>query len=316
MSTLLLGGGKIAKPNLLRQLLLSQGPPAVTTRAMVPSTWITHKNRHYTAWCRGDLPERLVRRIAVQPDDFIVQNAGRPVKISRESLIVVADLALGESTVPAAFKRYAPRTWWKAVAALFRPSRAFAACRRAQALAAHGIPTALPLAAIQPRGFRSPGVSFLATQWIEGAENLHLYGWRLAELPPAVRRRSAVACAESLGHLLGRMHAAGIDHRDLKAPNLLAVERNGDVTTFVVDLDGVRLTKALDFRRRVANLARLAVGLEAHPWVGRTLVLRFFRAYLAESSAGSIGGKRLWRAIARESAGIIRRKKQRGQPVL
>ena len=164
-------------------------------------------------------------------------------------------------------------------------------------LAARHIATPRPLAVCEPRGdwlFRS---SYLATEWIAGGENLHLYGWRLAGWPLPERLREASFCAARLGRLVGQMHAAGISHRDLKAANLLAVRRGDDLAVYLVNTDGVRIGRRPGARRRAAELARLAIALEAHPWVTRSICCRFLRAYAAqfrrEPSPGNASGATL-----------------------
>ena len=72
-----------------------------------------------------------------------------------------------------------------------------------------------------------------------GQLDLHRYGWRLANCPERQRLRHAARCAESLGRLLGRMHAAGIANRDLKGANVLIVERGDRPATYLIDPDGV-----------------------------------------------------------------------------
>lgn len=264
----------------------------------------------------GELPNSLFRRIAENPADFLWQNLVRPVKISHESIIVEAELPLDDHTVRVAYKQFRPRNWWKALCAWFRSSRAFDGWQRGRLLMAHGISTARPIFACRGRGWHSPGTSYLATQWIEGSENLHVWGWRLADCPLAFRLRRAAQCAESLGHLIGRMHAACITHRDLKAANLLVVEEGNQVTTWLVDLDGMRAGNNVSPERRASDLARLAVGLTAHAWVSRTICRRFLRAYATEFPPGTIDWKALWRAIVIHSARNVRRKRRRGQQVL
>ena len=44
--------------------------------------------------------------------------------------------------------------------------------------------------------------------------------------------------------------AVGIDHRDLKAQNLLLAEQGGRLLAYLIDLDGVRLVKRLSQRRK------------------------------------------------------------------
>lgn len=261
------------------------------------------------------LAEGQLRRVLADPDDLLWRHADRPVKISHESLMVEAELRLRDGSVRAAYKRYRPRNWWKALLGLIGPSRAFRDFRRAAALLARNVGTAGPLLACRPRGWRR-ATSYLATEWIEGAENLHLWGWRLARCPARQRLRSAARAAESLGHLVGRMHAAGIAHRDLKAANLLVLEGPQDVAAYLVDLGGMRLAGRLSPARRAADLARLAVGLTAHPWVPRAVAYRFLRAYAAEFPPGRIAWKDVWRAVAARSRALVRRKLRRGREVL
>ena len=182
-------------------------------------------------------------------------------------------------------------------------------------LLALGIATPRPLAACEPRRGSPPGASYLATEWIPG-ENLHLFGWRLAGLPIERRLRLASRCAKSTGRLLGRMHAAGVVHRDLKAANLVAVEEENDVAVYLVDLDGARLGRRPHARRRAADLARLAAGLAAHPWVTPAVCRRFLRAYVEEFRLEAVDWKRLWRAVASRADAHARRQRRQGRQAL
>ncbi|MGA2619917.1 MAG: lipopolysaccharide kinase InaA family protein [Thermoguttaceae bacterium] len=257
-----------------------------------------------------------LRRLADRPDELLWRYLAYPVKIGHSSLIVVAELPLSGGPIRVVYKQYRPRNWWKALWGAFRRSRALEGWRLARALLERNVATARPIAACQPRPWPSRGTSYLATAWIEGAENLHRFGWRLAALSPDRRLRSAARCAESLGRLVGRMHAAGIANRDLKGVNLLVVQHGDDLQTYLVDLDGVRLTRGLRPQERAANLARLAVSVQAHPWVSRSVCRRFLRAYAAQFAPQTVAWKPLWRAVAARARAIVRRKRRRGQPIL
>ena len=99
------------------------------------------------------MPESLLRRIAADPGKLIQAAACRPVKIGRESLIVEAELTVGDRSMPVAVKQYRPRTLWKALAAIFRPAKAMENWRKAEFLLARDIATPRPLLACQPRGW-------------------------------------------------------------------------------------------------------------------------------------------------------------------
>jgi len=260
-------------------------------------------------------PESL-RELSTAPEMLLRGNMHRPVKLDCGSVIVEADLPLEERSVHVAYKRYRPRKWWKALAAPFRPAKAVQSWQRGHGLRLRGIPAAQPVAAVDRRRPWYRCESYLAVQWIEGSENLHLYLWRIAGRSHNIRMRQANRCAESLGRLLGRMHAQRVLHGDLKAGNLLVTDHDGKIESHLVDVDDVRLDVDTSLPRRAADLARLAVSLEAHPWVSRTVRLRFLRAYLRECGRTALGWNTLWRAIAKRAERITRRKRRKKQAVL
>ncbi len=267
-------------------------------------------------WSDPAVPDSLLRGIAANPGHLIQAAACRPVKIDPESLVVQSEWTIGDRSMLVAVKQYRPRTLWKALAAIFRPAKAIENWRKAEFLLARDIATPQPLLACRPHGWANSGTSFLVTRWIGGAENLHLFGWRIAGWPIDARHRLAARCATQLGRLLGRIHAAGATHRDLKAANLLVVEQAGNVIVYLVDLDGLQPGRQVSFQRQARDLARLAAGLAAHPWVTRSICRRFLRAYFREFPAKAPDWKPLWRAIASETATYVRRKQNRGQRVL
>lgn len=276
----------------------------------------------------GELPVELLDRLSQNPFSVLLESLDRPVKIGHGGVIVQARISAGSDEIRVAVKQYRPQNWWKSLCGLFRPTRAFRGWRMGRLLRAKGVATPQPLLACREIGWSEGGRSYLATRWIEAAENLHAYGWRLLARPASKRFRSAVRCAESLGSLIGRMHAAGVAHRDLKAANLLVVEYGedmdglenpsytGGISTWLVDLDGATIPLRLSDARRAANLARLAASLEAHPWVSSTICCRFLRAYIAAFPPGRADWKWLWRRVEARRRRIVRRKHRRGQTVL
>jgi tRNA A-37 threonylcarbamoyl transferase component Bud32 len=269
-----------------------------------------------TLWCDPLIPMPVRKSIAKDPHRFIRSAAAMPVKISRETLVLQAELPLDGQTLLAAIKQYRPHTVWKAAAAMVRRPKAMQNWAKAEFLAARDIATPRPVLACLTRDWASFRGSFLVTQWVDGGENLHLFGWRLAKRRSIERLRIAAACAESLGRLIGRMHAAGAAHRDLKAANLLVVEKDAGLETWLVDLDGLQVGRQVSLTRRARDIARLAAGLAAHPWVTRSICLRFLRAYVGAFPGIEIAWKPLWRAIAARAAQIVARKQKYREEVL
>ena len=281
-------------------------------------------NRQYTAvrhpcgeaYGVRDLAEEELVRILEDPEDLLWRNLDRPVKLGHGGLMVEAELPSIHGPIHVAYKCYRPQNWWKAMCGLWRRGRGFRGWYLGQALVQRKLATARPLALWLPRGGRLRHHSYLAVEWIEGAENLHLYGWRLAGLPPAERLRRAGRVAESLGRLIGRMHAWQIAHGDLKGSNLLVLQQGQRVDTYLIDVEDVRITNRLSANRQVADLARLAASIEAHPWVTRTIRCRFLRAYVGQFPPGSVVWKPLWHRVGRRSRQITRRKRRRGEAIL
>ncbi|HKU79497.1 MAG TPA: 3-deoxy-D-manno-octulosonic acid kinase [Rhodanobacteraceae bacterium] len=121
-------------------------------------------------------------------------------------------------------------------------SRGFAEFALLAALSLRGLPVPRPIAArFQRRGpyYRAD----LITRAIEGASTL----------TQAVRdRRLDAALAERVGALVARFHAAGVDHADLNAHNIL-VDRE---QLWLIDFDRGEI-RATGTAWKLANLARL-----------------------------------------------------------
>lgn len=263
-----------------------------------------------------DVGRNELIRCLEDPDGLLWRNLDRPVKLGHTSVIVEAEIPLADGPRHVALKRFRPRSLGKALKGLFRAGRARRGWWAGHALLQRRIPTPQPLALWEPRRPRLIPSGYLVTQWIEGAENLHLWGWRLAETPLPERLRRAAALAEILGGLIGRMHAYQIAHRDLKGSNVLVAERDGVLRAYLIDVDGIRIARRLGHRPQIADLARLAASLEAHPWVTRTVRCRFLLAYTAQFAPGEKAWKALWQEITRRAARLTRRKHRRQEQVL
>jgi tRNA A-37 threonylcarbamoyl transferase component Bud32 len=231
------------------------------------------------------------------------------VKLGRSSQLMRTHLPVAGRAVPVAYKRIKRTGWHKTLSDLILTHRALRAWHLGHALLRLGIATARPLAVIVPRAFDDAD-AFLATEWLEGAENLHYFCMRMQSLPERARHRGLKAAAASLGRLVAAMHSHQISHRDLKAANLLVREQPGRIDAYVVDLDGVVIRRSLSSDVRWRNLARLSVGLELHRCVSRTTRLRFVHAYLADTATAREAWKTLWRSVTERCVALSVRKQQ------
>jgi tRNA A-37 threonylcarbamoyl transferase component Bud32 len=162
-----------------------------------------------------------------------------------------------------------------------RPIRAF---RRAYALRVRGVACPEPLLAVADGKGRGVYVAALAGG--AGPEALDLHracsgGARsaFASLPAAARRDAL----HRLGRFLRRLHDAETSHRDLKAPNLVAISgaRGAGVAFAVVDLDGARVHRGpVPWQRRARDVARLDASLSSAA-VSRADRMRVLRGYFS-----------------------------------
>lgn len=245
------------------------------------------------------------------------------LKCGRSSLVVRADVPFGESVVRVAYKRYSRRNLWKATVGAFRTSRAFRAWRLARLLRECGIPNPRPLVAVTPRSRRilpgsRPGMgaprrilpgsrrvdSYLATEYVDGFP-LHGLGDRISSLPMGARVRAVVHVAEDVGRLLGRLHAAGFRHRDLKTGNILIagnVREPDSLSAVLIDLDGVSRRRTLSRSARIRDLSRLCVcfgpGLPQRVSAG----VRFVQCYLATCGDANWPWRDGWRRLVAATA--------------
>jgi hypothetical protein len=165
-----------------------------------------------------------------------------------------------------------PRGSRAAVAEWLLGSRAARAVAGAEQL--QGVGIAHPEAvAIAER--RAPGrvlESFLLTHFLVGSTPLPAL---MPTLLAAPKRRRALAF--ELGRVVGVLHAAGLDHGDLKHSNLLVT---ADDRIALLDLDSLIPPRPPTWRRRVRALGQLeAYAIDLYPELPRTDRARVLRAY-------------------------------------
>ncbi len=122
-----------------------------------------------------------------------------------------------------------------------------------------GIPTAAPVMVVEST--QPNGPSFYLCRHLSGAFEARgllraaRAGREREEFPEVDLPR----CLHQLGTLLGRMHEAGLWHRDLSVGNVLLVPENGGHGLYLVDLNRSRQRARLSLAARLQDLSRLAL---------------------------------------------------------
>jgi len=150
-------------------------------------------------------------------------------------------------------------------------------------LASRGVGTAAPLARMCANG-----VEWLATAGVADAEVATQWHRRQLELGRDGRMRIQRGIV-ALAGMTGRMHRAGVVHRDLHCGNILIRDGDDGPDMVLMDLHRAGRRRRLSRRARAANLAQLLH--DRYNDTTRTERLRFLKHYMAAAEAeGSIRG--------------------------
>jgi tRNA A-37 threonylcarbamoyl transferase component Bud32 len=207
------------------------------------------------------------------------------------------------------YKRFKLKKSLTSIANRFRRSAALRSWRMGHALLDRGLPTPRPWLVLHRRGLSGPREGYLLCEKVESTTDLHDY---LTALASVEEMRYAIA---DLGRLLLRLHRAGIRHRDLKAPNLLAAKTVAGHRFDFIDLVGMRLQQRLPDSRRARDLTRLNASFIHSPRITHTDRLRFLRAYLCWGLRGRADWKLWWNRISQATQVKIARNKRAGRPL-
>ena len=158
--------------------------------------------------------------------DAILGNPENEIRSRRQGVFRnKSDFAYHERLV---VKRYNARKPSDGLLDLFRPSKAIFAFRKARLLEEAGLPVARALAsAYAPwRGLVRP--CYLVMERVRDASTYR----------PFFEAGGDVDHARMLGQMIGRLHARGLRHRDLRCENLL---EDGKGNLWFIDMEGIRI---------------------------------------------------------------------------
>jgi tRNA A-37 threonylcarbamoyl transferase component Bud32 len=194
---------------------------------------------------RQELESEALRRILEAPDAAIAKS---PQCVYENDLITLSRLPpLNPGGPPLLLRRLNYGRFRHRLRDTFRPTRAHRAFRFGWELELLGIPTARVYAAGVERRLRCPVRAYLLTDFIPNAITLHELFEQQKTLSPLQIGNLAIC--------LGKLHNAGYSQRDMKAMNILIVDK---VNPWLIDLDGIQKFPRIPEHRVVRDLARFS----------------------------------------------------------
>lgn len=179
------------------------------------------------------------------------------------------------------YKEYLYRSIWDFVKHIFRPGRAKRAYQAGLMLQQNGFDVPEVIALGERRNGFFCTKSFLLTREVENAQQIYrcIPESRGNLTKKALRDKRELIRA--FGRTVGRMHAAGIFHGDLRLGNVLARQVENTWQFFFLDNERTKKFHRLPARLRLKNLVQ--TNMHTTGFATNADRLRFFKAYLAKN---------------------------------
>lgn len=267
------------------------------------------KRQTVRIYCFGNLG--LDEMLASLPVLFLHEEC-KTIKWEKKIRVVRLPLLIGQTIKSVYVKQHNALTFWHRLASLFSASAALRSLSGAAMLLQEGYAVAAPIAAVEHRhrGFLSK--SFYLAEEIAEAKTIADY-WRedlvsLHGVAGQVKRRAVL---RALARVFKSLHEKRIYHNDLKASNILAVDRGSasEEMFSLIDLQGLKKCFYVSHRRRIKNLSQINRTLGDQ--LTRTEKFFFIKAYVGDDISDRRKTRRLVRSILEETSRQITKEKWR-----
>jgi hypothetical protein len=178
------------------------------------------------------------------------------------------------------FKQYLCRSVWDFIKHLFRASRARRAFKASLMLAENGFYTPTIVAMGECKSSFYHTENFLVTLKVENAKQIYQLIPNTRSNLTSEQLRSKRELIRAFGRTIGKMHADGIFHGDLRLGNVLARRGSSGWRFFFIDNERTWKFSSLPDRLRLKNLVQINM---TRTGISRTDRLRFFKAYLEKN---------------------------------
>jgi len=204
-----------------------------------------------------------------------------PVLSSRTSRVYKFSTSFNGTERLIYFKQYLFRSNWDFIKHLVRPSRARRAFKASLILGKNGFEAPVIIAVGECKTSFLDRENFLVTVEVEGAKKIYQFIPNKTDDLTKEQLGAKRRLLRAFGQTVGRMHAAGIFHGDLRLGNILAKEENNGWHFFLIDNERTRKFRRLPSRLRLKNLVQ--VNMLNSDGITKTDRMRFFKSYLQKN---------------------------------
>jgi tRNA A-37 threonylcarbamoyl transferase component Bud32 len=179
------------------------------------------------------------------------------------------------------FKQYLCRSVLRFIKYFFRGSRAKREFEAALVLAENGFDVPAVVAMGECRNVFFHRRSFLATFGVENSKAIYQFVPENSGIMDKEQLQGWRDLIRAFGRTVGRMHAKGIFHGDLRLGNVLARREGNRWRFFFIDNERTKKFRKLPARLQLKNLVQ--VNMLPSDMLANTDRMRFFREYCAET---------------------------------
>ena len=205
------------------------------------------------------------------------------------------------------FKQYLCRSAWDFIKHLVRASRARRSFKATLMLEKNGFEAPVVVAMGERKSDFFNRSNFLVTLEAENTKQIYQFIPESLENLTGEQLQDKRELIRTFGRTVGRMHAAGVFHGDLKLVNVLARQEKSGWRLFFIDNERTKKFYWLPPWLRLKNLVQ--VNIPPRETISSTDQMRFFKAYMSENPKIRDNWKR-WakKVITKTNRRLLKRK--------
>ena len=232
---------------------------------------------------RKNFPKHDIRNLVAE-NDSSAEDQGQFVRVpsSDYTRVFKCNVSLDGVAQPLYLKKYLCRSMLDFVKHLFRPSRAKRAFNATLMLQKNGFNAPAVIGLFEHRTGPFCTNNLLVTEGIENSKSMPQLLTDICQnsgRDTSIDKRDLI---EAFGGIIGKMHAKGIFHGDLRLGNVLVVREKQKWRFFFIDNERTKKFYHLPNRLRLKNLVQINMFQSG---ITNTDRMRFFKAYLKHNPA-------------------------------